>query len=115
MKRIMLNNCSAVSSPPTLLTGFTGVPDKCHQGSGKEEFNLPLLFVSSWAACELAFDQSHVCVKGIKGLARALLNNVVGVSRLETADDRVANVILDKGFELSSQPCMQRLAHCSVQ
>jgi hypothetical protein len=45
---------------------------------GEEEVNLPLLIASlcPWVVFKLTFDQSHVCKKGIKGLAWALLSSV---------------------------------------
>jgi hypothetical protein len=44
----------------------------------EEEVNLSLLIASfcPWAVFKLAFDQSHVCEKGIKGLAWALLSSM---------------------------------------
>jgi hypothetical protein len=70
---------------------------------GEEEVNLPLLIASfrPGAVFKLTFNQSHVCEKGIKGLAWALLSSVESVSCLEMTDDWVTYVVLNKCFELS--------------
>jgi hypothetical protein len=48
------------------------------KATGEEEVDLPLLIASfyPWVVFKLTFDQSHVCEKGIKGLAWALLSSV---------------------------------------